>query len=897
VLSAIERKSGLRSRVLLRDTPDEPSPLLKVHPPGSEEGAEDDSRYQVAGEIARGGVGVIFKGRDRDLGRDVALKVLRKELVTSPEILQRFVEEAQVEGQLQHPGIIPVYGLGLQPDGRPFFAMKLVKGRTLGAILKDTDDLARARPRLLGIFERVCQAVAYAHARGVIHRDLKPGNVLVGAFGEVHVVDWGFAKVLGRGDEPAERPEPERTIITTVRSEEGSSHSVAGSVMGTPAYMPPEQALGYVDDLDERSDVFSLGAILAEILTGKPPYLGEQKDLLVFAAQARLDEAHARLDECGADPDVVALVKACLSPGRGGRPDDAADVAEALAAFFAEAEDRARRAEVEEAEARARAEEERAKVAREELRAEEERARAAKERAKAERLRRNEAEARRRAIREGRARRRTLAAAAALLVAIAIGAGSWLWLQSSRQARAERSAAAVARSMEEAALHLGREEWPEALAAARSGVDLARTGGADPETAGRAEALLTEATDAKLAAEKAAEQKRRDDEMLARLEEIRIRRSDDLDAARTDREYAEAFREYGVDVEALGPEEAGIRVAGAAIAVDLAAALDDWAWLRRAKRQLREKDPARLVAIARRADPDEWRNRLRDAADESDGKALLELAETADVEALPVRSLDLLGLSLEEAGERAAAVDLLRRAVHRHPSDFWLRQHLTNSLSKVRPRKHAEALVHATAALALRPKAPGIWSSIAVARAGLGEWEEARSALEEALRLKPETAWVVFEWAQALVRDGRLEEAVKEYQRAIDRDPTYHPALNNLCATFHEVGRFDEALEAARGAVRLAPEIALYHNTLGCALSGLRRFEEAERAHRKALELDPEHVGALVGLGVTLINQGHHAEALTPLERAVELSPDRANAPPRWISSAGRCTGIRRTSG
>jgi hypothetical protein len=147
-------------------------------------------RYQLLGEIARGGMGAILKGRDVDLGRDIAVKVLLEAHRNRAELAQRFVEEAQIAGQLQHPGIIPIYELGLFPDNRPYFTMKLVNGQTLAALLHARKELAEDRPRFLGIVLQVCQTLAYAHARGVIHRDLKPSNVMVGSFGEVQVMDW-----------------------------------------------------------------------------------------------------------------------------------------------------------------------------------------------------------------------------------------------------------------------------------------------------------------------------------------------------------------------------------------------------------------------------------------------------------------------------------------------------------------------------------------------------------------------------------------------------------------------------------------------------------------------------------------------------------------------------------
>src|SRR5262249_28495092 len=149
-------------------------------------------------EIGRGGIGRVLRGRDPELRRDLAVKVLRDEYRDDANVQRRFVEEAQVGGQLQHPGVVPVYELGRFPDRRPYFTMKLVRGRPLAELLKERPDVSHDQARFVAIFEAVCQAVAYAHSKGVIHRDLKPSNVMVGAFGEVQVMDWGLAKVLGR---------------------------------------------------------------------------------------------------------------------------------------------------------------------------------------------------------------------------------------------------------------------------------------------------------------------------------------------------------------------------------------------------------------------------------------------------------------------------------------------------------------------------------------------------------------------------------------------------------------------------------------------------------------------------------------------------------------------------
>ena len=194
-------------RLLLRDfaAGTEPGPVVQPGSPEMPRPADPAARLQLLGEIARGGMGAILKGRDSDIGRDLAVKVLLEKHSDNPGLIRRFIEEAQIAGQLQHPGVVPVYELGALADRRPYFIMKLVKGRTLADLLAARLDPADDQPRVLGIFLQVCQTVAYAHARGVIHRDLKPSNVMVGSFGEVQVMDWGLAKVLSGGAAIADR--------------------------------------------------------------------------------------------------------------------------------------------------------------------------------------------------------------------------------------------------------------------------------------------------------------------------------------------------------------------------------------------------------------------------------------------------------------------------------------------------------------------------------------------------------------------------------------------------------------------------------------------------------------------------------------------------------------------
>ncbi len=313
------------------------SPATPASPPG----------YELFDEVGRGGMGVVYRARDVALDRDVAVKLLADRYPADSPAAQRFLSEARITGQLQHPCIPAVHQVGTLADGRPFLAMKLIKGNTLELFLRDRPDPSADRGRLSAIFEAVCQAVGYAHARRVIHRDLKPANVMVGAFGEVQVMDWGLAKVLG-GATPAavDALAAEQTQFNP--APESGSHTQAGSLIGTPAFIPPEQAGGEIERVNERSDVFGLGALLTVILTGKPPYVGETfESVRAQSLRGKLEDCFARLDACGAEPDLVALCKQCLAFEPADRPADAGAVAAAVAGLRAAADERARRAELE----------------------------------------------------------------------------------------------------------------------------------------------------------------------------------------------------------------------------------------------------------------------------------------------------------------------------------------------------------------------------------------------------------------------------------------------------------------------------------------------------------------------------------------------------------------------
>lgn len=293
-------------------------------------------RYTFMDFLDAGGMGEVWAGFDTMLKRPVALKILIGGSL-APELRRRLCEEARLGTRLERPGVVPIYDIGDLPDGRPFLVMKLIRGKTLNNLLRGRPNPLHELDRWIAVFEKVCRIVGYAHLEQILHRDLKPSNVMVDEQGEVHVLDWGIAKLLEEEPSPSRteqhrfQPTAEVGADTTVPTVTLPCLTQIGHVKGTPAFMSPEQAQGEVRQVTPRSDVFGLGGILCVVLTGQPPFVARSMtETLEMARNADLTDAWIRLEACRADPELIALARWCLQAAPADRPADAREVTRTL---------------------------------------------------------------------------------------------------------------------------------------------------------------------------------------------------------------------------------------------------------------------------------------------------------------------------------------------------------------------------------------------------------------------------------------------------------------------------------------------------------------------------------------------------------------------------------------
>lgn len=806
---------------------------------------ESIGRFEVGSVLGRGGTGVVLNVRDPELDRELAIKVLRHAYDAEPSLAGRFLTEARICARLQHPGIVPVHEIGALEDGRPWFAMRRIDGDTLADRLSESTDVLE-RLRLLDVFLQVCDTVAFAHARGVVHRDLKPSNVMLGEFGEVLVVDWGFAV------------DPDADLA-------------APQIIGTPSYMPPEQARG--EAVDSRADVFALGAVLCEILTGEPPYVAEtQSELLLSASRVWLSDAHHRLVGTGVDEALPKLARRCLSEDPDDRPSNAGEVADAIREYLRASEQRIRAREVQLAEER--------------------------ERLAAER------------------RARKLITGGSALIVIAVVTAFVAWNQARREsvARERDQEREVSSAIERAGVALARAEasggdpvlWEAARDAGSWLGGLLHGREVDDGLRRRAGELLRQVDERFARAS-------RDRRVTARLFEIRTHVGDHRSVGSRRAEYRAAFEAYGVDVGDGPIEDAAAIVNASAIRSGLLGALDEW--LRLAARERAVEEAAGLAGLARLVDDDPWRNEVRLAESRLDRKSISDIADRAELGELSAESLTLLAGALQNLGETGRAIDVYRRAHLAAPGDAWL----NHDIGAVLRRRDPEAAArHFAMAVAAFPGDAHLLVDLAQMLLVQGDERRADDYLKRALALRPDDAAAWFYTATIQFRRGNLEEAEVGIERTLAADPRFAAAYvrkaslrvqkkdfegalailmdgHSRCGDDAEILKHIGGVHEALGDQWLAShwlERSLEVNPrdpvawlgLGNACMATLRERRAIVAYEAALRLRPSYPEARCGLGNAYVLTGRIADGLKQLERGDREG--RAAGPWRWPSRA-----------
>jgi tetratricopeptide (TPR) repeat protein len=783
--------------------------------------------FRIMREVGRGGMGVVYEAEQVSLGRRVALKVLPFAATMDPRHLQRFHNEARAAAGLHHTNIVPVFGVGSE-RGVHYYAMQFIDGRTLADLIAEQRGEARSQvptmaeaeaaasattappaaqatsvaPRDAAYFRRVAEwgiqaaeALDCAHQQGVVHRDVKPANLLVDAAGRLWVTDFGLAQV-----------------------QSDSRLTMTGDLVGTLRYMSPEQALAKRVVIDHRTDVYSLGATLYELLTLRPAFTGADRQELLRQI-AFEDPRPPRWVNKAIPVELETIVLKALEKNPTERYATAQEMADDLGRYLRDEPTRARRPSL---------------------------ARRARKWAR-------------------RHRPAVMAGAVCLLVTLVASVGSASWVLGERASRQDRVR--------------------EALAAAEPGLregnpyDPALTGAAQRAEAQLGGGLVGQDLRRRV------EQLHKDVRMLGELERIRLDqaglRDGHFDRAGSVPQYARAFREYGIDVEALGLEEAAALVQASAIREHLVAGLDDWAdGIPRLGKAEPSPKARQLLAIARQVDPDPWRNRLRELLLSGDARELEQLARSAPVEELPAATLGLLGhRARDRATASAPMVELLRRGQRRFPADFWTNHNLALALAKSQQPQLEEAIGFYRAAVALRPQSPGVHVNLGAALHDKGDLDGAIAECREALRLKSEYAGAHHNLGRALAAKKNLDEAITKYRQAIALDPNLAAFVHyDLGAALYHKQDLDGAIAEYRQALRLKEDDPEAHNGLGAALSHKGQLEEAIAKYRQALRLKEDFPEAHNNLGNALEAKGQLDEAITEYRHTIRLNKDYAEA-------------------
>jgi serine/threonine protein kinase len=735
--------------------------------------------YKLLEQIGEGGFGIVFMAEQQQpVRRKVALKVLKPGMDTR-QVVARFEAERQALALMDHPHIAKVFDGGTTTGGRPYFVMELVRGTP---ITEFCDHSCLSIGQRLALFVDVCQAVQHAHQKGVIHRDLKPTNVMVTLHdGQpvAKVIDFGIAKAMGQ-------QLTDKTLFTNF-----------AQMIGTPLYMSPEQAEMSGLDIDTRSDIYSLGVLLYELLTGTTPFERQRLNHVGYDEMRRI----IREEEPPKPSTRISTVGKLATTTCQQRQSDPRKLSRLFRGELdwivmkALEKDRDRRYET----ANGLAADVRRYLNDEPVSA-------------------CPPSAWYRFRKFTRRKKIALAMAACVLLALSGIAGGVGWAVRDKRARDDASEfdrlarekaldQVVERNLGETDPLIEEGRWPEALALLQRMEQLL-------DAAGRTErpARLLELNKAVAIA------RRLEGIYQGPRRDVRPRPlplgpdgyetaapQDAYDEAffwgrRQDADFAEVFRDLGIDIEALSVDEAAANIRRQSIRTALVRALDGWATFRKRSRgELRSQGETdslwkKLIEIARQADGDDWRNRCREALLKSDRQALEELADAVPVRQTPPESLYLLGQALKELGAVDKAIALLEQAQYEYPGDIWLNDALAYSWRDSQPPRWDVALRYYTAVLALRPDFSPIRLALGDAFKAQGVYDKALLQYSKAIELEPKSVYVWTVRGDHYRALGRHDEATADYSKAIELEPTNASAREARIGAFLEGGRYDKAL-------------------------------------------------------------------------------------------------------
>jgi tetratricopeptide (TPR) repeat protein len=851
--------------------------------------------YKLLKQIGEGGMGTVFMAEQtHPVQRKVALKIIKPGL-DSAQVIGRFEAERQALALMEHPNIAKVFDAGTTLEvsaGRPYFVMELVRGVPL---TRFCDDRRLTPKERLELFIPVCQAVQHAHQKGIIHRDLKPSNVLVALYDGKpvpKVIDFSVAKATGS-------KLTDKTLFTGF-----------GAVIGTLEYMSPEQAEPNQLDIDTRSDIYSLGVLLYELLTGTTPL--ERKrvkqsamlEVLRLIREEEPPKPSARLSSTEQLPSIAAnrhmeprrltalvrgeldwIVMKALEKDRNRRYETANGLAMDLQRYLTD-----------------------------------------------EPVSAGPPSAAYRLRKFARRHKAALSVAGLVLffiVSLGIGVG---WVVRDRQAREAEIAhdrevreaaleSEVTRALNEAGPLMEQGKWPEALAAVeRAGKLLASTG--HTERPPRLVALQKELTMAQRLDDiyRGPERDFKAEVAILGLagsdhgpEPQQVSAEEEFFSGRgQDARFAKAFQEFGIDIEAHEPAEAAARIARTNIHQALLRGLDDWAAMRQRARG--DTDPLwkKLVEIARQADSDEWRKRFREALLRRDRRALEKLADGVPIRQVPPATPYLLGQALWQLGALDKAAAVLREAHRHHPDDFWLNDALGwFSKDALQPPRYEDALRYYMATVVLRPRNPNTHRAVAEVLQKKGAPEEAIAEYSQTIELDPKDvrSWhnrahahqslrqwdraiadfsksveldrnVFHNWAcrgMAYFKLKQWEKAAADISNAIELKPKDATLWVNRGYAYKQLGEYDKALADVSKAIKLDPKGTVAWSNRGWTYCGLHEYYKAIADFNKAIELDPKNAVAWSNRGWTYHRLHQYDKAIADMSKAIELDPKDAS--------------------